>query len=367
MIEELGDAPPETVFAEYLIDRGGPGSGHHGHRGRPGEVGGSLPSGAVAVEDVSAEKSRHGVRINHADILDLTEDQVVEQIEFEYKRAHELGIKNIEYERDKVLQSMMEHSRGNHPPDRNFGWGNDMTPEKFIENWTRIIEEAGGDPDPKFVLAVLRDINDSVEAGWLEIPDNVNIVIRRVNDDFDGAAAANYSSGDARGSNRNGKIQIFQTPQDQGDAVTADFDVMKLSSLEDWLKKDRKMTEFDDRWGSTFTSEYFGGGMGATVLHELGHAWDDGEIPDNRKDNKEWARSQELLAWGFRSAEKGTPEYDHWWESKKKASAMISFYASEYPNELVAEAYSLYRHPNFENLPDERKRYIEHILYGTPL
>jgi hypothetical protein len=32
---------------EKLIQRGGPGSGHHGHRGRPGEVGGSLPSGAA--------------------------------------------------------------------------------------------------------------------------------------------------------------------------------------------------------------------------------------------------------------------------------------------------------------------------------
>jgi len=29
-----------------LTMRGGPGSGHHGHKGRPGEVGGSLPSDA---------------------------------------------------------------------------------------------------------------------------------------------------------------------------------------------------------------------------------------------------------------------------------------------------------------------------------
>jgi 2'-5' RNA ligase len=34
-----------------LIKRGGPGSGHHGHKGRPGEVGGSLPSGATAVKE----------------------------------------------------------------------------------------------------------------------------------------------------------------------------------------------------------------------------------------------------------------------------------------------------------------------------
>jgi len=32
-----------------LIGRGGPGSGHHGHRGRPGEVGGSLPRGAAGI------------------------------------------------------------------------------------------------------------------------------------------------------------------------------------------------------------------------------------------------------------------------------------------------------------------------------
>jgi len=30
-----------------LVKKGGPGSGHHGHRGRPGEVGGSLPGGRV--------------------------------------------------------------------------------------------------------------------------------------------------------------------------------------------------------------------------------------------------------------------------------------------------------------------------------
>lgn len=32
------------------VQRGGPGSGHHGHRGRPGEVGGSLPSGKSDID-----------------------------------------------------------------------------------------------------------------------------------------------------------------------------------------------------------------------------------------------------------------------------------------------------------------------------
>jgi hypothetical protein len=37
------------IWKPELVERGGPGSGHHGHKGRPGEVGGSLPSGATAV------------------------------------------------------------------------------------------------------------------------------------------------------------------------------------------------------------------------------------------------------------------------------------------------------------------------------
>jgi hypothetical protein len=32
-----------------MVERGGAGSGHHGHRGRPGEVGGSLPSGGAGM------------------------------------------------------------------------------------------------------------------------------------------------------------------------------------------------------------------------------------------------------------------------------------------------------------------------------
>jgi 2'-5' RNA ligase/GNAT superfamily N-acetyltransferase len=45
-------APKEQGIFSYgqwsMIERGGPGSGHFGHAGRPGEIGGSLPSGKVA-------------------------------------------------------------------------------------------------------------------------------------------------------------------------------------------------------------------------------------------------------------------------------------------------------------------------------
>lgn len=46
VIEVLDDGTEREYTGEsMLVARGGPGSGHHGHSGRPGEVGGSLPSG----------------------------------------------------------------------------------------------------------------------------------------------------------------------------------------------------------------------------------------------------------------------------------------------------------------------------------
>ncbi|MCK5548777.1 MAG: hypothetical protein KAI64_07160, partial [Thermoplasmata archaeon] len=41
----IGTLINETAEEIEAIIRGGKGSGHHGHKGRPGEVGGSLPSG----------------------------------------------------------------------------------------------------------------------------------------------------------------------------------------------------------------------------------------------------------------------------------------------------------------------------------
>jgi len=47
-----GKSPKEAV--DDLVTRGGPGSGHFGHAGRPGEVGGSLPDG-VRIEKLGGE------------------------------------------------------------------------------------------------------------------------------------------------------------------------------------------------------------------------------------------------------------------------------------------------------------------------
>jgi ribosomal protein S18 acetylase RimI-like enzyme len=43
------ETKPRQGIAE-AVERGGPGSGHHGHEGRPGKQGGSLPSGVAKIE-----------------------------------------------------------------------------------------------------------------------------------------------------------------------------------------------------------------------------------------------------------------------------------------------------------------------------
>jgi len=49
-IDEAKQAGAAWVLHGTLVERGGEGSGHFGHEGRPGEVGGSLPSGEIAEE-----------------------------------------------------------------------------------------------------------------------------------------------------------------------------------------------------------------------------------------------------------------------------------------------------------------------------
>jgi GNAT superfamily N-acetyltransferase len=55
LTERIRDVLAGFVDRVRGVFRGGPGSGHHGHEGRPGEVGGSLPAGADAAALKEAE------------------------------------------------------------------------------------------------------------------------------------------------------------------------------------------------------------------------------------------------------------------------------------------------------------------------
>jgi hypothetical protein len=63
----FGGSPPKPSGVLRRILRGGPGSGHHGHAGRPGEVGGSAPAGSgsgATLEEISERFPLAGERVD---------------------------------------------------------------------------------------------------------------------------------------------------------------------------------------------------------------------------------------------------------------------------------------------------------------
>ena len=55
--EPLQQVQKEIGALLALLERGGPGSGHHGHAGRPGKVGGSLPSGVMGYRKIPFDRT----------------------------------------------------------------------------------------------------------------------------------------------------------------------------------------------------------------------------------------------------------------------------------------------------------------------
>jgi hypothetical protein len=117
LVDELGDAPPEGVLPEYLIGKGGEGSGHHDHEGRPGEVGGSLPSGvsggAAKVSDDVERKYKNeefGARMD-------------EQIDFTTQSFGAMPSRIVAITDDErlaaelVMDSEIEYWREDHPDE----------------------------------------------------------------------------------------------------------------------------------------------------------------------------------------------------------------------------------------------------------
>jgi hypothetical protein len=87
----VDDGPFHVPSEDLLAERGGPGSGHFGHEGRPGEVGGSKPSGG---SESSGEKGRRRVGLTSAR-PGRPEDQVFQDMEeFAAALAKIQGVEN---------------------------------------------------------------------------------------------------------------------------------------------------------------------------------------------------------------------------------------------------------------------------------
>lgn len=342
LAQEIGDMPPFPGVT-LIIERGGPGSGFEGHAGRPGEVGGSLPSGAGVGKEINPPRggTEHfepgESQQRHQDLTFWTDEQVVEAIREEEVRAERLGIELI-HEREEVLERTWElfESSLNEFDKKSY------SKEQFIENWTRIITNAGGDPNPRFVLAAMREINDAVEQGWMPVPP-IPIVIKLQNPDFDDSAQGTYRANGKTG--QGAYIDIFQDRTFQGDERTS---ISKTNKpLIQWLARDDKVESLsNDVSGVT---EYFPNEIGASVLHELGHYWDDNNFKMDQGPDDPQGRALRI----FRTD-----------DGRDRLDQLVSFYAAQKPQEAVAESYALYHHPRYDELNDDRKNFIEHILFG---
>jgi hypothetical protein len=70
LTERIRDVLAGFVDRVRGVFRGGPGSGHHGHEGRPGEVGGSLPSGGTPdIDGMVDEWSRQQAELKEAETI----------------------------------------------------------------------------------------------------------------------------------------------------------------------------------------------------------------------------------------------------------------------------------------------------------
>jgi hypothetical protein len=107
--DEVSEAYARAAFPDAFATKGGLGSGNHGHAGRPGEVGGSAPSGS----DFTLDKA--GI-VGVLGIQDLPQEKIVDYLA---KRGRyyghgaplpdgiKLGVKNQCYK--NATQSMWEH------------------------------------------------------------------------------------------------------------------------------------------------------------------------------------------------------------------------------------------------------------------
>ncbi|MCK5548198.1 MAG: hypothetical protein KAI64_04240, partial [Thermoplasmata archaeon] len=315
-------------------------------------------------QEMKGRRSKYGVRENNDDILNMSPEEVDQALETEYERARELGYGDqLEHRADAMIEKMLEAAYTNADPSRNSGVGINISEEEFIQNWKRNIEGGGGEVDPRFALRVIRDINDAVDAGWLEIPDNVLIVIRRENKDFDRGSQAHWAGASAFMEGATGKVEIFQNVEAQGDSINKALypDAGQYNTLEEWLGKTKEPAELSPEGpyaGVTFTGYYFGGGMGAVVLHELGHRFDDESMVKVEGGYRSLSiPAQGRLDWGYRYS-KDEDQKEQYNQTSRLAKEMVSYYATESPGEFVAEIYSISNHPDFDSLGDYRKEYI---------
>jgi hypothetical protein len=109
-------------------------------------------------------------------------------------------------------------------------------------------------------------------------------------------------------------------------------------------------SEFDAPNG---VSAYFDHQWTGTIIHELGHEWND-EIMGYKPE----ARAGRILP-PFVS--QNSPEDQARRDFVKK---WISWYAASKAQEMASECYALSKHPDFQKMPETTKKIVNYVVHG---
>lgn len=314
------------------------GPGPHPGTGTPQEIhGGGAPRAAItdpnrtrafyeSIPDIKAELERgKGLGIEY--LLGL-EEQVQHLTEIAVEAGKNIQLPDEFTEEQKALILAMRDS-----------------PEEIEERWRKRLTELGG-PDELWMIHIMNEINSATEE--LGLPP-VRILLRRQDDDYDGdTTAGKYVQND-----RNpelARIEHYETDRGYRSAWPNINPADMAQAIEEGRFRPLQMA------GLLYPSEWY-----SAHVHEIGHHVEhtSPEFSEARE------RSYELLG----SIEEGvrpenvTPERQlKINENRIAIHGLISEYAIERPTELVAESYTMWKHPQFQELHPKTKELVEYIL-----
>ena len=218
------------------------------------------------------------------------------------------------------------------------------SPEIIEERWRTRLTELGG-PDELWMIETMDRINDATEE--LGLPP-VRILLRRQDVAYDGSETAGKYVPNEKDPDL-ARIEHYETRRRYNSywPTVAPADVEKIIS--EGGRSPLQMASL------LYPSEFYG-----AHVHEVGHHAE--RSPEFQVATE---RSYELIGSveeAVRPENVSSERRQKIYENKIAINRLMSEYATERPTELIAEAYTMWKHPDYQALHTDTKRLIEYVL-----
>jgi hypothetical protein len=338
------------TLTRRLTLRGGPGSGHFDHEGRPGEVGGSLPDDFHSAQkrrsypDDMQETRRRIERLGGT--VAWSKDDLDKLWDSNAKRRMESRLEDFEPEAREYWRGHFEEQvakeirtdKGRHPMTIAFdaSGGRLMVESQaraYLDAYEGLLQDGAFAESPMALILTPSPSDEELDAFVAKHPTRGAFAKSELND----GAAGKYLSY-MRG------FWAFDYPDL--------FGVSGQKWWDDEHKGKPPAWDFTERMSATSMYSPIETGV---ILHEYGHHLDALDVfPSARK------ASQRLLSTGA-----GDIPAKNAYE--KPVSDNISFYATTNRQELIAECYAMSRHPDYEaKATPHQREIINFVLNGGP-